>query len=202
MKKELIITAAAILIIATPAFAAKPADNTHGSSGEAHGSQVSSDAEESHGLTISQNQGGNGNSQTGNSNANPNHEINQPIVTGSVVPTVTFSLKHNDDEDESLTPTGTASAGVQCDPDANWKNHGAFVSCVAHLHGGGEEISEAARSDTGKKHIDETPTPSASPSPTISPITSAIPTVTSGISPLLGIGNFFGKIFGWLKHLI
>lgn len=40
-----------------------------------------------------------------------------------------------------------------CDPlTNNFKNHGRYVSCVAHNepHGSGEVISDAAQSDVGK----------------------------------------------------
>lgn len=52
-----------------------------------------------------------------------------------------------------------------CDPNANWKNHGEYVSCVAKLHQGGSTVSAAARSDVGKKHSTPSATPAATPSP-------------------------------------
>lgn len=44
-------------------------------------------------------------------------------------------------------------SGGPCDPlTNNFKNHGQYVSCVAHNepHGSGQVISEAAQSDIGK----------------------------------------------------
>src|SRR3989344_7283368 len=68
---------------------------------------------------------------------------------------------------------------ASCEEDA--ENHGQFVSCVAHLHEGGQTASEAAKSDIGKKDHDEDGddddevSPSTSPSPTVSPSPSASP---------------------------
>lgn len=59
-----------------------------------------------------------------------------------------------------------------CDPGGEWKNHGQYVSCVAHTHPGGAAVSAAAQSDVGKKNNEESeasPTPVASPTPLISP---------------------------------
>lgn len=89
---------------------------------------------------------------------------------------------------------------VECDNETNWKNHGAFVSCVAHLHRGGTSVSTAAHSDIGKHDEDEdedendidddstssptpTPSPVASPTPSASP--TASPTPTPSPSPTL-----------------
>src|SRR3989344_3933414 len=49
--------------------------------------------------------------------------------------------------------SGSNSSG--CNLDDEWKNHGEFVSCVAHEHRGGDDVSEAARSDVGKKFEDD-----------------------------------------------
>lgn len=86
--------------------------------------------------------------------------------------------------------------------DSEFKNHGQFVSSVAGTHPGGEEVSEAAKSDIGKKEHDNDldddeddddggivipPTPGVSPSPTVSPSPLASPTPdvspTPGVSP-------------------
>ena len=68
----------------------------------------------------------------------------------------------------------------ECDPSAQWKNHGQYVSCVAHTHPGGEIVSEAAQSDIGKKNASASPspTPEVSPSPSASPEISPSPEVS------------------------
>ncbi len=183
MKKELIIAAALLTLLVAPAFAAKPTvDN---------GSIHSNGKSDVH------------NNQTNDNNENVNVN-DENTVTPSPTQTVTEDLNQ---EGSTISPTvspsvSPAAVGIPCDPSAHWKNHGEYVSCVAHLHQGGKIVSEAAKSDVGKKDIDESPTPSASPSPTVTPITSANPTLQSGISPLSTIGTFFGKIFGFLKHLL
>lgn len=53
----------------------------------------------------------------------------------------------------ALAQVGIPGEGGPCDPlTNNFKNHGQYVSCVAHNepHGSGEIISEAAQSDVGK----------------------------------------------------
>ncbi|MCL4366423.1 hypothetical protein M1437_04310 [Patescibacteria group bacterium] len=83
-----------------------------------------------------------------------------------------------------------------CDPDDNWKNHGAYVSCVAKLHEGGKNVSEAAKSDIGKKEDQDeeeneddedgqtaSPSPSASPAPSVSPSPSSTPIPSGSPSP-------------------
>lgn len=70
------------------------------------------------------------------------------------------------------------SSNGECDPNAEWKNHGQYVSCVAHTHPGGQVVSQAAQSDVGKKNI-----VSVSPSPLASPIVSPSPEVSPSPSP-------------------
>lgn len=57
----------------------------------------------------------------------------------------------------------------ECDPSLAWINHGAYVSCVALQKQKGQNVSDAARSNVGKKKTTTTVTPSPSPSPTPSP---------------------------------
>lgn len=52
-----------------------------------------------------------------------------------------------------------------CSISAIWKNHGAYVSCVAHLHLGGHSVSQAARSDIGKHHDGDNDEDDVSPTP-------------------------------------
>lgn len=71
-----------------------------------------------------------------------------------------------------------------CDPNADWKNHGAYVSCVAKQKPGGQVVSDAAKSDIGKKNnqgptITTTPTPSIEPTGTTTPT----PTPTEELTP-------------------
>lgn len=70
------------------------------------------------------------------------------------------------------------------------RNHGEYVSCVAHTHPGGDVVSEAARSQIGKiynddedeeEDEDETPTVTPEVSPSVTPEVS--PSVTPEVSP-------------------
>ncbi len=56
-----------------------------------------------------------------------------------------------------------------CDPDKAWKNHGEYVSCVAKFKLGGVVVSEAAKSDIGKKDASASPSASPTASPSASP---------------------------------
>lgn len=91
----------------------------------------------------------------------------------------------NEDNLPEITPaenTTTPIPTIQCNPDQEWKNHGAYVSCVAKSGVGGQKVSEAARSNIGKKGY-TTPSITPSISPTITP--SVSPTVTPSISPTI-----------------
>lgn len=73
---------------------------------------------------------------------------------------------------------------ADCDPGAEWKNHGQYVSCVAKTHPGGQVVSEAARSDVGKKNVGgASPSPSPEVSPSPSPEASPTPEVSPSPSP-------------------
>ena len=76
-----------------------------------------------------------------------------------------------------------------CDPNAEWKNHGAYVSCVAKQKPGGHVVSEAAKSDVGKKNNEEIPsvTPIVTATPTLSPEPTGevTPTPTEEATPTL-----------------
>ena len=84
-----------------------------------------------------------------------------------------------------IAPSVTGTPGVgqtqTCDQNAEWKNHGQYVSCVAKTNPGGQVVSAAARSNIGKKKTLGTtsPTPSVSPSITVTPTESVSPTPTS-----------------------
>lgn len=77
-----------------------------------------------------------------------------------------------------VSPTGITALNNEEDSDCddNVKNHGAFVSCVAREHLGGDSVSEAAHLDTGKK--DDIDDDEDDISPTVTPIASASPTIT------------------------
>lgn len=79
--------------------------------------------------------------------------------------------------------SSSGSLEENCDPSLEWKNHGAYVSCVAKLKQGGQAVSEAAKSNIGKKN--QTGTPSASPlvSPTPDASSSATPSASVLPSP-------------------
>lgn len=90
----------------------------------------------------------------------------------------------------SPTPSIQAEEVEEEDCDDDTRNHGAYVSCIARKHDGGESVSIAARSDIGKKHDDDdidddddddiTPTVQPSTSPTASP--SVSPTISPSIT--------------------
>lgn len=63
-----------------------------------------------------------------------------------------------------------------CDPNFPWKNHGEYVSCVAKLKLGGKTVSEAARSDIGKKNKNASSSALPSPESSSSATPSATPT--------------------------
>jgi hypothetical protein len=65
---------------------------------------------------------------------------------------------------------------VVCDPNADWKNHGEYVSCVAKSGAGGEAVSAAARSDVGKKNESSS---SATPSVSATVSASLLPSQTA-----------------------
>jgi hypothetical protein len=109
----------------------------------------------------------------------------------------------------TLTPSSTPST-APCDPDGDWKNHGQFVSCVAKEHEGGDEVSEAARSDVGKKHhhpsSTPSPMPSVSPSASASAEPSATPPITFSVMSFksgfnFDLGNQLEKLFESFSHL-
>src|SRR5260221_11272630 len=146
MKKELLVLTISALLLATPVFAARGNNHSQGTTQKELHSNVQ--VEENSIATIEP-------EESPSPSASP-VATGQPSAESLVIP--------------SSTPT------PDCDKDKVWKNHGQFVSCVAHEHQGGEEVSEAARSDIGKKHHQ----PSASPSaiPTASPSPSPTPPIS------------------------
>lgn len=93
------------------------------------------------------------------------------------------------DKHQGNTIENEDSQELECDPEDEWENHGAYVSCVAHTHPGGAAVSAAAKSEVGKKSNGPfatpaaSPTPSVSPEPTTSPEPTVSPTPTTEPSP-------------------
>jgi hypothetical protein len=200
MKKEIIIGLSTILLVATPAFAAPGSD--HGKSTDAKvnlGTQTSSEKRVEPQQSVL--------------------EVNDVIVSVTPIPSVTITVT------PSTSPTpitrglgqlkkvlGASVTPTQCDPNAQWKSHGDYVSCVAKTHPGGGVVSAAARSDVGKKHHGEEPsiTPSVSPtgSPSATPTVSPTPPISSSeavlgfsISPLETFIKSIGRFFDSLPFL-
>lgn len=84
-----------------------------------------------------------------------------------------------------IISTQLAQAQVEngCDPNAEWKNHGAYVSCVAKQKPGGQVVSEAAKSDVGKKNKDNNGAPTLTPTVSVSPTLSPEPTIEASPTP-------------------
>lgn len=78
--------------------------------------------------------------------------------------------------------SGGVFPSIACDPDFEWKNHGQFVSCVARVHEGGDDVSEAARSRVGRVKRDVSPTISVTPTIILSPTITGVPTVSPALS--------------------
>ena len=107
----------------------------------------------------------------------------------TITPAIANQNKDSGKSNNQLTQTS-------CDPDDDWKNHGEYVSCVAHQKQGGNSVSVAARSNIGKYDDDEddeddndqscpiaSPSPSVQPSPTPTPGTSPSPSPSASPSP-------------------
>lgn len=106
-----------------------------------------------------------------NDRATKNQQVQSLDITPSVSPSVSPTEEENEDENEE----------EKCGPNEEYKNHGAYVSCVAKTHPDGKEVSEAAKFDIGKKHVEDED--DITPSPSVSP--SVSPTVTPSVSPTI-----------------
>ncbi len=115
------------------------------------------------------------------------------LATSVLLATAPFALAKDQDKSQNhakaeveiveVAVSPSASPIPFCNPLDKWFNHGAYVSCVAHLHQGGKEVSEAARSDIGKKfHPSVSPSTSPSSSPSASPSLSPSPSPTASSS--------------------
>jgi hypothetical protein len=180
MRKELVIVTSALFLCSVPAFASQ------GKSQEAqdnHGMEVKAEKRVQTVLGVED-----------------DVQIT-PTVTLTLTPTPTTEEK---DEDDRGVPSvkGVRTSTTECNPDGNWENHGAYVSCVAKLHQGGKTVSEAARSDIGKKkHGDGptvTPSPSATPTATLTPT----PPISSPEDKLTVAFAPFERLKNALLHLL
>jgi hypothetical protein len=160
MKKEIVIVAIALLLLVTPAFA----EQGRGSSDKARGN---------HGTVVSEEKKIQVHEEKENEvevEAENEGEIDDNAITST--PT-TQEIKKD--------VKGISVTADDCDSSAEWKNHGAYVSCVAKLHLGGKTVSQAARSDIGKKQHGE-PSITPSVSPTATPTATITPTPTEPVT--------------------
>lgn len=104
-----------------------------------------------------------------------------PLLAALVLVTATPVLADRDSAPHNSSSLNT-QAQVGCDPAAAWPNHGAYVSCVAHEHLGGTSVSEAAESNIGRHHGEES-SESASPEPPESPTSSPSASPSGTASP-------------------
>lgn len=119
-------------------------------------------------------------------------------VTLSQAPTKEPKTHEKSNSSDSRQTQGVVVSGEECDPEAEWKNHGEYVSCVAKMHPDGQSVAEAARSDVGKKH-QPTTTPSVTPSVTETPT----PTPITSPETELGIASSpFEKFLKAISHLL
>jgi len=83
----------------------------------------------------------------------------------------------SDDDKKKIKPTLNP-----CDTDDTWKNHGAYVSCIAHKHHlDRDEVRDAANSDIGKQNPTSTPTATISTSPTSDDFSTPTPQLSPSI---------------------
>jgi hypothetical protein len=202
MRKEITIAAITLLLTATPAFAqSSHANNDHhnGNSDETHTNQ------------------------------------NNGTVKGIQTQNIPFIHTNEPDRDDiTITPTTIPSVSpavspavspsiAPCNPDDNWKNHGAYVSCIAHLHESGHFVAKAAHHDNDNDKDDHpsitpsvepstSPEPSMSPEPSASPSVSPVPSVSptplttamgnigDNEPPFYNFQSLFGRFFGFFRH--
>lgn len=155
--KFLLLTVLILVIVATPVLAEPGKNENKSSNGQGQNNSQSGNQ-------------GNQNNNQGNANSNPGSEKKDERIEEKAQASTSPAKKLNTATGSTATPSGKE----QCDPNYPWKNHGEYVSCVAKLKPGGQSVSEAAKSDIGKKN--QTGTPSASVSPTASG--SAIPSIS------------------------
>lgn len=143
--------------------------------------------------------------------------LEQEIITPTITPFVTRFLDDDDKEENkrtrkiqralqkneiSQTDEDDDEDSEGCDPDDDYRNHGDYVSCVAKEHRGGKAVSEAARSDIGKKHFGEKPTGTVAPSPISSPVTSAVEALHFDYNPFHSFTAMWERFIKFFKHFI
>lgn len=202
MKKQIFLaTTFIILLTATPVFASKHSNNNENNSNG--NSNKSEKSQNPHVLSVSETEEEESISPTPSENELEDTDDDSDEVSENPTPTITIAV------DPETTPSTTPT--IVCDPNQEWENHGKYVSCVALTHPRGKEVSEAARSDIGKKHLDEDEeiSPTATPSPTISitptetpPISSSILKADDGFAPFKNLGLMLRRFFDFLKHSI
>lgn len=179
MKKEVIIGSTLLLLVATPALAAPQKDRVRPEPrNDKAVLQVVDEVETTEEVEVT--------------------------ITPTATPTATPTITSTPEEkvERSRGKVRTVKSEETCDPEADWKNHGEYVSCVAKTHPGGEAVSAVARSEVGKKTQDATP--SATPTPDEeTPITSAASKLS--LNPIENIQALFsrlGDLFKSLKNLV
>lgn len=188
MRKELALGLITVLLVATPAFAAP------GGNGKAD------QAKDNHGSSVAQEK----KVEKENTATDTTATNVTPVV--SVTPSVTPEIETTTPKLQEVLGASASPTATLCDPNANWKNHGAYVSCVAKTHPGGAVVSAAAKSSVGK-HEDVTPTitpsvsPTESPTPSPSATPSATPTPDTSSSLVLGMtANPFESFLKAITH--
>ncbi len=177
MKKEIIISALAIFLIATPAFAKQ--ENPKENSTKNNQNQRKDTDSLIQEISVSK----------GPSIRRSTRQSTRPSSAASSKPQSKLLIEEREKERQSFR-----LAYPTCRPEVEYRNHGEYVSCVAREHRGGKEVSEAARSEIGKKH----PFPTA----TISPITSSLPSIQGGFNAFKSIEENLHRFFGFLLHFI
>jgi hypothetical protein len=172
MRKDFIIATVALFLIASPAYASQSQKDNENRKDENHGQVISSEHIE--------------NEKEKNEAPVTQEEVVlsvdvSPAPTLVISSTLTSTPRVDDQDDKGNKDVKGAKTAEGCDSEGSWKNHGEYVSCVAKQHVDGKEVSDAAKSDIGKKsdedHDDENDdddtvpsvTPSVSVSPTITP---------------------------------
>lgn len=169
MKKELLIASITVLLLVSPAYAVRGENNKSDNATTNPGASVSEEKKvQQQELVLP---------------VDPIEVVITPVISTTPTPTEKDELRELVvlPEDKKsvksiLEITATPSPSqMTCDPESEWKNHGAYVSCVAKTHPGGQVVSAAAKSDIGKQLKDATPTatPTVTTSPT-PPLTSPV----------------------------
>lgn len=114
--------------------------------------------------------------------------------------------RKDNDSLEVVTVTPAQVSDDDCEND-DLKNHGAYVSCIARKHEGGETVSAAARSSIGKEDKDEEDDEdedTISVTPTVAPtaVVTVSPTVSPSVTPVSSTTQVESAIAAQLRSLI